>query len=256
VKKERIHYVDAFFLRDHPIHITVIGVGGTGTLLLKELARIHYTLVMMGKQGLHVTAYDSDIISESNIGRQLFQAQDVGENKAINIIHKINLAWGIHWNAVPEKFDSKSQGHSIIISCVDSIAARKEIANYCNKGTVRFNHNIFEDLYYWIDCGNGSNFGQVMLFRYLMSDIPKSRKSKYDIVDKIPYVDIFKGKEDVPDEPSCSLAQALGKQDLLINSMITQIVCQMLWQIIDKKWIDYKGVYLNLATMTMRPVPL
>lgn len=252
--KERIHYVHNHFLRDHPIHVTVIGAGGTGTMLLKELARMHYTLRSMDHQGLHVMVYDHDIVSESNIGKQLFLKEDVGQNKAICIVNKLNLAWGIDWKALPSKFNCHSLAFNIVISCVDSVSARKTIYNNISDLTPRVPSNAFTKPYYWIDCGNGADFGQVMLFTVRHTE--NTISSKYEVVSNIPYRGMFDDKVDAPDEPSCSLAMALGKQDLFINSAIAQVCAQMFWQLFYKKFITYKGVYLNLATMNTRPLPL
>jgi molybdopterin/thiamine biosynthesis adenylyltransferase len=55
----------------HAISITVIGCGGTGTVLLQELARINRSLISQGKKGLIVTCIDDDVVSDANFGRSL-----------------------------------------------------------------------------------------------------------------------------------------------------------------------------------------
>lgn len=254
--KSNIHYLHPYLLRDHPIHVTVIGVGGTGCMVLKEFARMHYALIGVGHQGLHVTAYDADTVSESNIGRQLFLHEDIGQNKAVCMINRINLAWGIHWNAVDQNYEDDMALNSIVISCTDTIKSRKYlVGKLMEKERISLRGLNEETPLYWFDCGNGNDYGQVRLFTFSAPEkSPKSKK--YKVVSSIPYIDIYANKEDRPDEPSCSLAQALGKQDLMVNSMIAQIALQMLWSLIYKKFIDYKGVYVNLATMSMRALPL
>ena len=56
--------------------------------------------------------------------------------------------------------------------------------------------------------------------------------------------------------PSCSLAEALEKQDLFINSMLAQAGCALLWKMIREGRTFYRGFYLNLDTMRMNAVPV
>lgn len=46
--------------------------------------------------------------------------------------------------------------------------------------------------------------------------------------------------------PSCSLAEALEKQDLFVNSMLAQVGCALLWKMIREGRTFYRGVYINL----------
>ena len=48
---------------------------------------------------------DGDMVSETNCVRQPFSWSDVGQNKAIVLINRINLFWGTHWRAEPMCFD-------------------------------------------------------------------------------------------------------------------------------------------------------
>jgi hypothetical protein len=48
--------------------------------------------------------------------------------------------------------------------------------------------------------------------------------------------------------PSCSLAEALQKQDLFINSTLAQLGCGLLWKLFRESMIEYQGVFLNLDT--------
>ena len=44
--------------------------------------------------------------------------------------------------------------------------------------------------------------------------------------------------------PSCSLAEALEKQDLFINSTLAQLGCNLLWKMFRHGMIEYHGLYL------------
>jgi hypothetical protein len=54
--------------------------------------------------------------------------------------------------------------------------------------------------------------------------------------------------------PSCSLAEALEKQDLFINSTLAQLGCNILWKMFRNGMIEYHGLYLNLSTMKVNPI--
>jgi hypothetical protein len=56
--------------------------------------------------------------------------------------------------------------------------------------------------------------------------------------------------------PSCSLAQALKKQDLFINSTLAQLGCGLLWKLLREGMIDYHGIFLNLDTMKTNPLKM
>ena len=89
----------------HPITINLIGVGGTGSLVLPRLARLDYALKLLDHPGLMVFAYDDDVVEEFNIGRQNFSVSDLGKNKAICITEKCNLSFGLLWESIPKKYD-------------------------------------------------------------------------------------------------------------------------------------------------------
>ena len=70
---KRVHYTDSYLINpQHPVTVNLIGAGGTGSQVLTCLARLDITLRALGHPGLFVTLYDPDIVTESNIGRQLF----------------------------------------------------------------------------------------------------------------------------------------------------------------------------------------
>ena len=59
--------------------------------------------------------------------------------------------------------------------------------------------------------------------------------------------------KEVNSEPSRSLAEALEKQDLLINSTLVQLDCNIHWKMFRNGMLEHQGLFLilNLATMKM-----
>ena len=105
----------------HPVHVDLIGCGGTGSLVLSGLVRLHLAMKSLGHPyGLEVTAWDPDRVSQSNIGRQLYVESEVGLFKSDCLINRCNMHFGLAWKAEARKFYTKAYypAHSIIISCV------------------------------------------------------------------------------------------------------------------------------------------
>jgi len=56
--------------------------------------------------------------------------------------------------------------------------------------------------------------------------------------------------------PSCSLAEAIEKQDLFINSTLANAGAKLLCKLFREGMTDQVGVFLNMDTMKMNPVGL
>lgn len=253
---KKLHYVDDYLLAPyHPITINLIGCGGTGSQVLTALARINVALHGLGHIGITVHAYDADVVTEANLGRQLFSENDLGVNKANVLISRLNRFFGTDWESYSEEFPSKdNKTANITITCVDSVKARIEIGKYLR------NHNVATDQereYYWLDFGNTTNTGQVVLGTVAPIDQPKVEDT--ETVGELKCVDQRFNLTHVKDEdsgPSCSLAEALRKQDLFINSTLANFGCSLLWKLISQGSIESQGMYLNLKTFKCNPINL
>ena len=133
---KRVHYTDSYLINpQHPVTVNLIGAGGTGSQVLTCLARLDITLRALGHPGLFVTLYDPDIVTESNIGRQLFSPSDVGLNKAQCLITRINNFFGNDWKAFPDiypvilKDTRRDNLANITITCTDNIKSRLNLWN-------------------------------------------------------------------------------------------------------------------------------
>ena len=88
---KKIHFTDRYLLNPrHPVTMFVIGAGGTGSQVITNLARMSMALQALGHPGLHVTVFDPDTVSQANIGRQLFSETELGLNKAVSLVTRIN----------------------------------------------------------------------------------------------------------------------------------------------------------------------
>jgi PRTRC genetic system ThiF family protein len=253
--KPKMHFTDAYLLNpSHQVTVNLVGCGGTGSQVLTALARISHTLAALGHPGLHITAYDPDTVTEANLGRQLFSVSDAGLNKAIVLTSRVNRFFSTGWEAVPDFYDNRPA--NILITCTDTVKSRLEIAEALLQEQ-NGRHNDFEKPLYWMDFGNTQNAGQVILGTF--GKIPQPKSEKYLPVGKLPCIterfDLTKVNEK-ESGPSCSLAEAIERQDLFINSTLANIGAKLLWKLFREGMTNQAGVFLNMDTMKMNPVLL
>lgn len=228
------------------VGIDLIGAGGSGSQMLTGLARLHLALRSLGHEGLHVTLYDPDTVSETNIGRQLFSPSDVGYHKSTVLINRVNHFFGLKWESIPELWHTTGNDSdpAIVISCTDTRASRRDIA----KG-------IPGSVLYWMDMGNLANTGQVVLGQPLYrDDEPEQPVHLPTIRELFPKFLSSKAKES--NTPSCSLAEALRHQDLFVNQAVTTWALHLLWTFFRKGHIRHHGYFINLESGHVRPIPV
>lgn len=256
VPRFKKHYVHNYILNPyHELTVNVIGCGGTGSQVLTALGRMSYALKKLGHPGLFVTAYDGDIVTDANCGRQLFSEQEIGFNKAEVLISKLNFFFGTKWDSVSDFYKLDSNPANITITCVDTAKARLLVRNNLEDNS----HTYTEDecrTYYWLDMGNLADRGQVVLGTTPKRKVEQPKKRE-DCVATLPDVtEMFdlKAVKEKDQGPSCSLAEALSKQDLFINSTIANIGMAIFWKMFTQGSLDMQGAFLNLTTMQMNPI--
>ena len=146
---------------------------------------------------------------------------------------------------------------TIYISCVDNVKTRFEIAEILmNLNNGKFYRNTAK---YWMDFGNSQYSGQVLLSTIGIIRQPNSEK--YETIANLPFVteqfgELLKQSETEDDTPSCSLAEALEKQDLFINSTLAQMGSSLLWNLFRNGMTENRGFFLNLKNFRTQPIKL
>ena len=247
-----IHYTEPYFLNPaHKITVNLVGLGGTGSHMLSSLVRLHKTLQALGHPGLHVRGWDPDIVSEANIGRQLFADSEIGQQKAIALISRANRHSGLDWEAHPHIYEDQ-KGANILITCIDTAAGRIKIGS-CLKP--RKTGEITTKPFYWLDMGNLQKTGQVVLGTIGAIAQPKTENTTQgilpDVIRKFPQLKKIKEKDQ---GPSCSLAEAIGKQDLFINSTLAQFGAGLIWKLFREGMIQHHGCFVNLDSFQVTPM--
>ena len=265
--KEKVHFIHNNLLdATNPITINLIGAGGTGSQVLTALARMHHALIELGHSGFALTLWDDDTITNANLGRQLFAESEVGLYKSVALINRVNRFFGTNWKTKTIKFTRDTQKEnsnelvsSLYISCVDSVNARFEIADIIKDSYKNCSYHQRDIPLYWLDFGNSKYSGQVILSTIGKHPQPKSKK--FTPIKKLPFIteeykELLEHSEETDDTPSCSMADALQKQDLFINSALAQMGTSLLWDMFRNGFIKNRGFFLNLKNYRTQPLPL
>lgn len=261
--KQKIHFTDSDLINPtNPILVNLIGAGGTGSKVLTALMEMNHSLTELGHAGLQIRLWDDDVITQANLGRQRFAECEIELYKSVALINRANRFSGTNWKAETVKFEKdrldklpENAGASIYISCVDSVKARfgiADILNILNNGKAYSNRPR-----YWLDFGNSQHTGQVLLST--IGKIQQPNSEKYETVESLPFItdefgELLKQSEQQDDTPSCSLAEALEKQDLFINSSLAQMGCSLLWGLFRYGMTEYRGFFHNLKDFRTHPI--
>ena len=130
------------------------GCGGNGSQMLMGLTSLDIALRALSPRSLDVIVIDDDTVSQANLGRQPFYPCDIGRSKAHTLTERVNLAHGLAWTAVhgraPERIPERC--YDLVITCVDSIAARRAMHSAFTKGEIAARYC---DLYWRRTCRTG-----------------------------------------------------------------------------------------------------
>lgn len=121
---------DEYLIRQWDLHdidkirntrITVVGAGAIGSFTVLSLAKLGFE---------NITVYDDDVIEKENMNCQFYPLDSVGSKK-VDALKKLVLDFtGVSINAIDQRVTSENCIMTdIIISCVDSMKARKIIFN-------------------------------------------------------------------------------------------------------------------------------
>ena len=233
--------------RGQPLRVLVVGAGGNGSAVLLGLPYLHQAMKVWGHAGgLHVMLVDGDLVSKTNCVRQPFASADVGLNKAVVLINRVNLFWGLGWQAHPEHFHkdslrNNSPGPHLIIGCVDTRTARQAILSAVTRAN--------DSTVYWLDLGNNPSSGQYVLGQPLNAANRRNAVRLRTVAELYPeIVDAEAGEDPLP---SCSTAEALERQEPFINQTLAMSALAMLARLLRYGKIAHHGGFFNSATGKM-----
>jgi PRTRC genetic system ThiF family protein len=234
--------------RNRRIVITIVGCGGTGSQIATGMPYLHQALLASGHPyGLRVFLVDGDRITETNCVRQPFSRSEVGLYKAVVLINRLNMFWGLDWEAVPHfiRCGQDVPDSDFLISCVDTRAARAVISHVVSLKSRKF--------FYWMDAGNLADRGQFVLGQPLRKD-RKDRAKRLPCVHEL-FPSIVHAPADIRDRMSaCSAAEALQLQEPYTNSTLANHMLALLARLFRHGRIAYHGGFVNLATGRVTPL--
>lgn len=230
----------------HINRVVLVGVGGTGSHLARNLARMCYDLIARGLQSPQLVFIDPDRVEQKNVGRQMFIAAELGLHKSEVLAKRFNRALGLDIAYSTEHFDAAyhCSRSDLLIGCVDNHQARRELARY--KGT-------------WLDCGNDRYSGQVIIgtseswdmLQYLdTSDstrwLPNAAAVYPDLLEPPP-------ASDAPDL-SCAEATLIGDQHLLVNDLMATIAAGYVFKALYRQPIYHWMSLIDIGALSVRSV--
>ena len=245
-----------------PVHkqveLYLVGCGGTGSWLASSLCRIARTLSEKGK-ATNLIFVDPDVVEQKNVLRQNFCDAEIGLNKAQTLALRYSLSWGVSIEALPALFnpeivarDYYQREHKlkIIIGCVDNTIARQSIAQALSQYQSWHTRNIATELW-WLDCGNHTNSGQVLIGSHLSTEIEVYKFHELGCI-KLPapcvqHPELLEPKpEELSDSSiSCAELALLNTQSLAINQRMAAEAASYLVQLITGK-LNRLATYINL----------
>lgn len=214
------------------MNIIIIGCGGTGSNLIKELARF---LSKSNYQAVNVVLVDGDIVEEKNLERQAFQEVDCWINKAEAMANAIEEVFGVSFQYYPHYITKKSQlenlinrdnGYTVIIGAVDNHHCRKIM------------HEVFisQDSIAYIDSANEYEGGEVVVATRLNGVEIYPDKTYY-------FPEILSEENKSVEEMSCEELNEASPQHLVTNLMAANICLAQIIHIMEGEF-DYGGIYI------------
>lgn len=196
--------------------------------------------------GLAVTILDGDTISRTNCIRQPFSTNEIGLNKAVVMVSRLNLFWGVHWVAVPEYFTETCDlsRFDIVIGCVDTRGARRLLAARLARSRVT----------YWLDLGNSADSGQFILGEPLNGQNQRSATRLRTAAELLP--EIINATLDDDGLPSCGAVEALDRQEPFVNQVLAQHALALLTRLFRYGRIEHHGAFVNIATSRVQPIAI
>jgi len=213
--------------------LVLVGCGGTGGFVADGLARLL-------PRNIDLILIDMDTVEEGNLNRQSFTAADVGLFKSEALAKRLAGKYQrpIQYSVLPVGAGELPKG--IIVGCLDNGPARQAIADHLHDGQ------------WWVDSGNGRNFGQVLLGNSTTEKLRPSFVADLCFRLPLPTIQLPALLAQVPRQLSCAEAVAADEQGPTINQAMGALVVEVVRRIIEGT-CPWMQLYLDLDAGTLTP---
>lgn len=243
-----------------PVRIVLVGCGGTGSYKAQHVGRIMKALTERG-QPVSAMFIDPDYVEPKNVGRQLFCDAEIGLPKAQCLALRYGAAWGLDIEGHVARFDSAKvlkqvgRGLCVVVGCVDNAAGRKEISK-----VLAHNQAKQPPAYWWLDCGNHEDSGQVIIGSAATAEGLKGCFQSARICQALPSPallspELLKAKrveKASAAKMSCAELQAANLQSLNINAAIAVQAADMLTRLLVTRDLKRYQCAVNLASGSVK----
>ncbi len=243
------------FPKDTPVLIGVLGCGGTGGYIVRDLCRLLYAL----PRPIRLVLADADRVEEKNLIRQNFTPADIGANKAETLAARYSGAFGVPISYLPEYVEStdalgrllspryvayETEGgyqkrlpeEIILVGAVDNFKTRQLCHQYFRSAS---------DLIY-IDTGNSEYVGQAVC------GVKRKRRTVYPPLAKV-HPDVLKQEDKFPSELSCAEAAVSSPQVIMTNLFSAMTALDMLYKLLAEGELDVPEVNFSSKSIALQP---
>lgn len=257
------------------VEFWLVGAGGTGSFMAMNLARLAFELKFLGKNA-SIVIVDPDRVEEGNIPRSNFCFAEIGKYKAETLARRIAQAWGIEVGFVNEGFrpqllESKSDDWSvrssdsnklkILVGCVDNHLARIEMQEAIKLNNEKSYRRDTPRLW-WIDGGNGSCAGQILIGNRLDEKEICQQSRKSPILSFLPAPSLqhpellepektklkFQRVPQKNGSTTCAERIRLGEQSLNVNQRVAVEMSQILMELLLTHQLKRFASYFDLES--------
>jgi PRTRC genetic system ThiF family protein len=232
-------------------NVTVVGCGGTGGFVAEGLCR-------MLPQRSVLLLIDSDRVEERNLLRQNFYTTELGKFKSEALSQRLAAKFNraVAYSTLPVAMVKGT--HNIIIGCVDNGPARADIADIASHRRYLAQSQLSG---WWVDAGNGENYGQVLIGNASTEQLcPSFGAIKRgaictDICVALPLPTIQRPEllKQAVRTNSCAAAVARDDQSPIINQAMAALTLEVVRRIINGA-CSWMGLYLDMENGSLNPV--
>lgn len=218
---------------DRILAVVIVGCGGTGGFVADGMARLL-------PRNIRLILIDMDTVEERNLNRQSFTAADIGLFKSEALAKRLATKYqrAIQYSVLPAGANDLPDG--MVVGCVDNGLARRAIADHLHTSQ------------WWIDAGNGRNFGQVLAGNSAINKLQPSFTADLCVRLPLPSIQQPVILAQVPQQRSCTEAVAADEQSPTINQAMAAVVLEFIRRIIEGT-CPWMQLYLNLDAGTLTP---